>query len=107
MSEKAGQIPERIASRLSRNSNNDVAFLNQSIEQLNQRIYILESQINQSIQNPKLGTQNFAYNPSQEKFNIAEAVVEELVEFFEQEKACMFEPNKSCDKCSMCSSRGF
>lgn len=45
---------------------------------------------------------------SQERFNINEAVVEELVEFFEKEKACSFEPNgKPCDHCAMCSSRGF
>jgi hypothetical protein len=47
-------------------------------------------------------------HPSQEKFNINEAIVDELVEFFEKEKACSFEPNgKPCDHCSMCSSRGF
>lgn len=45
---------------------------------------------------------------SQERFNINEAVVEELVEFFEKEKACSFEPDgKPCDHCAMCSSRGF
>ncbi len=45
---------------------------------------------------------------SQERFNINEAVVEELVEFFEKEKACSLEPDgKPCDHCAMCSSRGF
>jgi hypothetical protein len=49
-----------------------------------------------------------ASHSSQERFNINEAVVEELVEFFEKEKACSFEPNgKPCDHCAMCSSRGF
>ncbi len=103
MSEKARQIAERVANRLSGNSNNDVAFLRENIEQLNSRIQQLEFQ---TTSNSKFQIPNYQ-NPSQEKFNIAEAVVEELVEFFEQEKACMFEPNKSCDKCSMCSSRGF
>jgi hypothetical protein len=47
-------------------------------------------------------------HPSQERFNVNEAIVDELVEFFEKEKACSFEPNgKPCDHCSMCSSRGF
>ena len=103
MSEKARQIAERVANRLSENSNNDLAFLRENIAQLNSRIQQLESQNtpNSIFQIPIL------QNSSLEKFNIAEAVVEELVEFFEQEKACMFEPNKSCDKCSMCSSRGF
>jgi hypothetical protein len=45
---------------------------------------------------------------SQERFNVNEAIVDELVEFFEKEKACSFEPNgKPCDHCAMCSSRGF
>ena len=49
-----------------------------------------------------------ATHPSQERFNINEAIVDELVEFFEKEKACSFEPNgKPCDHCSMCSARGF
>jgi hypothetical protein len=49
-----------------------------------------------------------ASHPSQERFNVNEAIVDELVEFFEKEKACSFEPNgKPCDHCSMCSGRGF
>ena len=52
--------------------------------------------------------QTAAQHPSQERFNINEAIVDELVEFFEKEKACSFEPNgKPCDHCAMCSSRGF
>lgn len=47
-------------------------------------------------------------HPSMERFNINEAIVDELVEFFQKEKACSFEPNgKPCDHCAMCSSRGF
>jgi len=47
-------------------------------------------------------------HPSQERFNVNEAIVDELVEFFEKEKACSFEPDgKPCDHCAMCSSRGF
>jgi hypothetical protein len=49
-----------------------------------------------------------AAHPSQERFNVNEAIVDELVDFFEKEKACSFEPNgKPCDHCAMCSSRGF
>ncbi len=107
MSEKARQIAERVADRMSSSQLDSVSSLQNIINSLSQRVYDLESQINPSTQNLKPKIQNFAYSPSQEKFNIAEAVVEELVEFVEQEKACMFEPNKSCDKCSMCSSRGF
>jgi len=47
-------------------------------------------------------------HPSQEKFGVEEAVVSELVDYFEQEKTCSVEPGgKPCDHCAMCSSRGF
>jgi len=47
-------------------------------------------------------------HPSQEKFGVEEAVVSELVDYFEKEKVCSVEPGgKPCDHCAMCSSRGF
>jgi hypothetical protein len=47
-------------------------------------------------------------HPSQERFGVEEAVVSELVDFFEKEKICSVEPGgKPCDHCAMCSSRGF
>ncbi len=47
-------------------------------------------------------------HPSQEKFDVEEAVVSELVDYFEKEKTCSVEPSgKPCDHCAMCSSRGF
>ncbi len=47
-------------------------------------------------------------HPSQEKFGVEEAVVSELVDFFEKEKTCSVEPGgKPCDHCAMCSTRGF
>ena len=46
-------------------------------------------------------------HPSQERFGVEEAVVSELVDFFEKEKACSLETDKPCDHCEMCSSRGF
>lgn len=49
-----------------------------------------------------------ATHPSQERFGVNEAVVTELVDFFEGEKKCELEPGgKPCDHCAMCSSRGF
>ena len=48
-----------------------------------------------------------AEHPSQEHFDIGEAV-SEIVDFFEREKTCNIEPGgKPCDHCGMCSSRGF
>ena len=47
-------------------------------------------------------------HPSQEKFGVEEAVVSELVDYFEKEKTCGVESGgKPCDHCAMCSSRGF
>ena len=47
-------------------------------------------------------------HPSQEKFGVEEAVVSQLVDYFEKEKTCSLEPGgKPCDHCAMCSSRGF
>ncbi|HMF57694.1 MAG TPA: hypothetical protein VK619_15230 [Pyrinomonadaceae bacterium] len=49
-----------------------------------------------------------AAHPSQERFDVNEAAVSELVDFFEKEKTCSIEPGgKPCDHCAMCSSRGF
>ena len=47
-------------------------------------------------------------HPSEERFGVEEATVNELVDFFQNEKQCTVEPGgKPCDHCSMCSSRGF
>jgi hypothetical protein len=49
-----------------------------------------------------------AAHPSEERFGVEEAVVSELVDFFEKEKTCSVEPGgKPCDHCAMCSARGF
>lgn len=44
---------------------------------------------------------------SLDKFNIAEAIADSIFGHLNKEKACQFEPDKPCDHCSMCSSRGF
>jgi hypothetical protein len=53
------------------------------------------------------GVNASAAHPSQERFGVEEAVVSELVDYFEKEKACSLETDKPCDHCVMCSSRGF
>jgi hypothetical protein len=54
------------------------------------------------------GVNAAAAHPSQERFGVEEAVVSELVDFFEKEKTCSVEPgSKPCDHCAMCSARGF
>ena len=59
-------------------------------------------------ENPQSGIRNpQALHSSQERFDVPEATVAELVDFFESEKKCALEPGKACDHCDMCSSRGF
>jgi len=112
MDEKTQNLAEKIALLLQKNEKetDDFAALRSSIEKINDRLTNIEA---------KLESPNFIYpssfilhpsktHPSQEKFAVAEAVAQEIIEHFEKEKPCLFEPNgKPCDHCSMCSSRGF
>jgi hypothetical protein len=104
MREKAREIAVEVVKRLNADADDDFAYLRENIAQLNSRIQQLESQTNpashfQILKEP---------NPSLEKFNLDETIVEELAEFLKPEKLCNFEPgNKPCDHCSMCGSRGF
>jgi hypothetical protein len=82
----------------------DLASLYASIEKLNHRLDKIESGlISQSaIRNTHL------IHPSVEKFDVAEAIADEIFAGLQKEKACTFEPNgRPCDHCAMCSSRGF
>lgn len=82
----------------------DLASLYASIEKLNHRLDKLEATVNpqSAIRIPQLS------HPSQEKFDVAEAIADEIFAGIQREKACTFEPNgKPCDHCAMCSSRGF
>ena len=84
--------------------NSDVALLFASIEKINRRLEKLENSPSPTseIPNPKLP------HPSLEKFDVAEAIADEIFAGLQKEKACTFEPNgKPCDHCAMCSSRGF
>lgn len=82
----------------------DLASLYASIEKLNHRLDKLESgMIPQfTIRTPHL------IHPSVEKFDVAEAIADEIFAGLQKDKACTFEPNgRPCDHCAMCSSRGF
>jgi hypothetical protein len=57
---------------------------------------------------PWLAGVNAVPHASEEKFGIEEAVINELVDYFQNEKACSLDPSgKPCDHCAMCNSRGF
>lgn len=75
-----------------------------ALEKINHRLDRLESI---SGSKPDTSTLNSPH-PSQERFEIAEAIADAIFHGVAKEKACTFEPNgKPCDHCSMCSSRGF
>jgi len=104
-SQETKKLAERIARILdSESSAKDVASLYASIEKLNHRLDKLEAAVSPQspIRNPQLP------HPSVDKFNVAEAIADEIFVGLQKEKACTFEPNgKPCDHCAMCSSRGF
>ncbi len=100
------RLAETIARTISVESKStDFESLKNSIDSMGRRLAKLESTLSNptsQIQNPKLN------HPSQERFDIAEAIADEVFAKYGKEKACTFEPNdKPCDHCAMCSSRGF
>jgi hypothetical protein len=110
--ESTQKLAERIALLLRQETEppkDDFSALQATLEKINQRLDKIETQIAVQNSNPLSQIPNpESFHPSQEKFAIDEAIVPEILEHFEKEKACTFEPNgKPCDHCAMCSSRGF
>ena len=105
MSSKENPLAEKIAKLLeSETKSSDVASLFASIEKINRRLDKLEVASNPQSAIP-IPQSN---HPSLEKFDVAEAIADEIFAGLQKEKACTFEPNgKPCDHCAMCSSRGF
>jgi hypothetical protein len=123
-SDQARQIAERIARRVGTRApatrepvetdlNSELAAVRATLNELQNRLIQIESKVGSGgpvamrVQSPWLGSMN-ASHPSLERFGVEEATVSELVDFFQNEKACSLEPGgKPCDHCAMCSSRGF
>jgi len=103
------KLAEKIAILLQENEKGSDGFLRESIENINQRLIRIESQIAFQDSNSKSQILNPKSNhPSQEKFLNLEELADEIVENLQSEKACPYEPTgKPCDHCAMCSSRGF
>ena len=82
--------------------NTDLAALFAAVEKINHRLDRIEQATPQSnISDPPFK------HPSLDKLNIAEAIADSIFGSQFKEKACQFEPDKPCDHCSMCNSRGF
>lgn len=99
------KLAEKIAKILeSETQGADVASLFASIEKINHRLDKLEtSKAERKFEISSLKMEH----PSLDKFNVAEAIADEIFAGIKREKACQFEPGKPCDHCSMCNSRGF
>lgn len=76
----------------------DLAALFAAVEKINHRLDKLEG---------KSSVDTKSFHPSLDKLNIAEAIADSIFGSEFKEKACQFEPDKPCDHCSMCNSRGF
>lgn len=89
----------------SKAAESDLAQILAALDKINNRLDKLEA----TISNPKSEISNAQLNhPSQQRFEIAEAIADAIFDGVNKEKACTFEPNgKPCDHCSMCSARGF
>ena len=116
MEDQARMMAERIARRVAANSTapqsadigSELAAMRASLNELQTRLVQIEAKVSgPRVHSPWLGGVNPAH-PSLERFGVEEAVVSELVDFFQNDKACSLEPGgKPCDHCAMCSSRGF
>lgn len=106
--ENKNNLAEKIARILEAEPNSaDLSSLQTSIEKINKRLDSIETKLTSQTPQSAIKTSQ-SLHPSQEKFSVAEAIADEIIENLENEKACRFEPNgKPCDHCSMCSSRGF
>ena len=102
---KAAELAEKIAKLIASESRaGDLSSIQKSIEALNVRLDKLESA---SLISHSALLAPHSVHPSQDRFAIAEAIVDSLFDADTKEKACTYEPSKPCDHCSMCSSRGF
>ena len=104
--ENTQKLAEKIAKLIAAESASvDLSSLQKSIDAISLRLEKLETASltpQSAIRNP------LSSHPSQDRFDVAEAIVDGLFDRESKEKACTFEPNgRPCDHCAMCSSRGF
>ncbi|HET6976556.1 MAG TPA: hypothetical protein VFI24_09560 [Pyrinomonadaceae bacterium] len=102
-------MAERIARRVAAGSmtpastdiGSELAAMRASLSEMQSRL----AQIEAKVSVPRVHS---PWHPSLDRFGVEEATVSELVDFFQNDKACSLEPGgKPCDHCAMCSSRGF
>jgi hypothetical protein len=112
MEDQARVMAERIARRVASGASSpttsssdvasELAAVRASVNELQNRLVQIEAKVGNV---PRVHS---PWHPSLDRFDVEEATVSELVDFFQNEKTCSIEPGgKPCDHCAMCSSRGF
>jgi len=111
--DQAREIAERIARRVgatpappsTTDIGSELGAIRATLNELQNRLIQIESKVTSV---PRVQSPWLTSHPSMERFGVEEATVAELVDYFQNEKACSLEPGgKPCDHCAMCSSRGF
>lgn len=132
--DQARSLAERIARKMAAGAHShpeseltaEITAVRASINELQKKLTQLESRASEEVtssttphrafasfvpptHSPWLaGVNAAAAHPTEERFGVEEAVVNELVDYFQSEKTCSLDPSgKPCDHCAMCSSRGF
>ncbi len=80
----------------------DMPLLFAGMEKINHRLDKLERALLDGVDVPAQ-----IQHSSLDRFSVSETIADEILSETKNEKACQFEPDKPCDHCSMCSSRGF
>lgn len=107
--DKVQKLAAQIAALLQENEKpDDFAMLRSSIEKISERL----TNIEEKLETPAIHRSSFivhpSTHPSQEKFQNLEELADKIINSFQNEKACPYEPTgKPCDHCAMCNSRGF
>ena len=98
-----------MSTKFKSDNNSDLANLFAAIEKIGHRLDKIEQNGGSSkISNLRSDISTIRLpHPSLDKLNIAEAIADGIFSHYNKEKACQFEPDKPCDHCSMCNSRGF
>ena len=108
--DKVQKLAAQIAALLQEDEKkpDDYAALRANLEKISERLTNIEEKLETSSVHPSSFTLHPSAHPSQEKFQNLEELADKIINSFQNEKACPYEPTgKPCDHCAMCNSRGF
>lgn len=109
--DKVQKLAAQIAALLQEDEKkpDDFAVLRTSIDKISERLTNIEEKLETSPMRPSSFILHPSQShPSQEKFQNLEELADKIINSYQNEKACPYEPTgKPCDHCAMCNSRGF